>query len=557
MANRNIKRLGELLKDFNYISEEQLAEVRQKIHKTNKSFQEVLIESGYITEEELIETMQVQLDVPRANISEHEFGPDLAQYIPENIAHVYCVVPLEKDNDILKVAMVDPGDLIAIDLLRSISKLKIKPYIASRKSIKRAQGLVYTIMGQAAENVFDGLAEYQQESEPEIDELKKMVDEAPIVKLANIIITQAIQMRASDIHIEPREEQIIVRYRIDGVLRDNMIAPKYSQAALISRIKIMADLDITNRKTPQDGRVKLNFNGLEVDMRVSTLPTIYGESVVIRLLNKDDNLLNINKLGFNDYNLQTFKKIIHNPYGIILVTGPTGSGKSTTLFAVLNEIRSKEKKLITIEDPVEYRLQGISQVQVNTRAGRSFGTVLRSILRQDPDIIMVGEIRDEETAQIAVRAALTGHLVLSTLHTNDSVSSISRLIDMGVPPYLLAATLRGIIAQRLLRRLCNNCKQKFIPDADVREYLNLEKGKTIYKEKGCNKCGSIGYKGRIAVQEVLTVDSSLEKLIANNASEQQIKTRAVEQGLVTLEKDAAIKVKSGITSYKEMFNIVV
>lgn len=556
MLNRIAKRLGDLLKEFNFITEEKLNEAYQKLQKTDKSFSEFLVDSGYINEEDLITVMEIQLGVERVDMSDYDLGPQLSQYIPENIARHYGVVPLVKDGDILKVAMAEPNDIIAIDDMEMVSNLKIRPYISSRKEIKRAQGLIYTLMEHDHDDLIEGLAEYQDE-EPALDEIKKMVEDAPIVRLTNIIITQAIQMSASDIHIEPHAKEVKVRYRIDGVLRENMIAPKYSQAALISRLKIMADLDITKRKVPQDGRIKLNYNGLEVDMRVSTLPTIYGESVVIRILNKEESLLDINKLGLSEDNLSKFKNIIYNPFGIILVTGPTGSGKSTTLFAVLNELNSPEKKLITIEDPVEYQMKGVNQVQVNSKQGLTFGGALRSILRQDPDIVMVGEIRDEETAQIAVRAALTGHLVLSTLHTNDSVSTITRLLDMGIPSYLLAATLRGVVAQRLVRRLCDNCKEVYTPSIEERAILGPDGYQKVYYPGQCNRCTSTGYKGRLAVHEVLLIDSEIEKMIAENESEQDIKNKAIEKGMKTLKQDAGIKVIEGLTSFSEMARIVV
>lgn len=551
------KRLGNLLIEFNFITEVKLEEAIRKLEKTDKSFPEFLLDSAYISEEDLITVMEIQLGVDRADMSDYELGPQLAEFIPENIAKYYCVAPLEKSEDILKVVMAEPNDIIAIDDMEMVSDLKILPFISSRKEIQQAQTLIYSVVDNFDDDLIENLSEYKDEAEPALDEIKKMVDEAPIVRLTNIIITQAIQMRASDIHVEPQAKEVKVRYRIDGVLLDNMVAPKYSQAALISRLKIMADLDITKRKIPQDGRIKMNYNGLEVDMRVSTLPTLFGESVVIRLLNKDDNLLDISKLGLSTGNFESFKKMIYNPFGIILVTGPTGSGKSTTLFAVLNELNSPEKKLITIEDPVEYQLKGINQVQVNAKQGLSFGGALRSILRQDPDIVMIGEIRDEETAQIAVRAALTGHLVLSTLHTNDSVSSITRLLDMGIPPYLLAATLKGVVAQRLIRRLCNNCKEKYYSSLEESKILNISNQEQIYRAVGCNKCNSAGYKGRLAVHEVLLVDSDIEKMIAEEVSEQDIKKQALQNGLISLREDACMKVASGITSYSELIKTVV
>ena len=559
MAVKKVKKLGELLIDLNYMTEEKLEEAIEKHRKSDKSFPELLIDSGYISEEDLIYLMEIQLGVEKVNISDYDLNPSLSQYIPENIARHYLAIPLQREEDKLKVAMAEPNDLIAIDDMQMASELKIEPYIATRNEIKRAQGFVYNSIEQNTDDVFSSLSDYKNDDQEEenLDELKKMVEDAPIVRLTNIIINQALQMRASDIHIEPQVKEVKVRYRIDGVLSENMIVPKYSQAALISRIKIMADLDITKRKIPQDGRVRKNFNGIMIDMRVSTLPTVHGESVVIRLLNNDEDLLNIEKLGFTESNLSNFKDLIYSPHGIILVTGPTGSGKSTTLFAVLNELNTTEKKIITIEDPVEYQLKGINQVQVNTRTGLTFASTLRSILRQDPDIIMVGEIRDQKTAQIAVRAALTGHLVLSTLHTNDSVSSVTRLLDMGVPPYLVASTVKGVIAQRLVRRLCDKCKQEYEPGIEEKDFLEIDKSTKLYKPDGCERCSSTGYKGRLAVQEVLVVDEEVEEMILKEKGKQEIKRKAIQNGMNTLKQDAKDKVIRGITSYPEMIRVIV
>ncbi len=557
MDNKKYQNLGELLVELNYLSGEELEEVLNKQEDSNLSFAEFLVEENYISEEDLIYVMEIQLGVERANISNFGFDPRLAQYIPENIARHYTAVPLEVEDDVLKVAMAEPQDIIAIDDMEMASNLKIEPLIATRSEIKRAQGFIYSDLKNETDDVFSSLSSYKEKEEDDIEEIKKMVEEAPIVRLVNILINQAFQMRASDIHIEPLAKEVKVRYRIDGVLREHMSIPKYSQAALVSRIKIMANMDITKRDIPQDGRIRLNFIGIIVDMRISTLPTVHGESVVIRLLNKDEDLLNIEKLGFNEENLKKFKKLISNPNGIILVTGPTGSGKSTTLFAVLNKLNTVEKKIITIEDPVEYQIKGINQVQVNIRKNLTFARALRSILRQDPNIIMVGEIRDKETAQIAVRAALTGHLVLSTLHTNDSVSSITRLLDMGVPPYLVASTVRGIIAQRLVRKLCTQCRKSYQPGIEEKNYLNITDSQLLYRAEGCEYCGNMGYRGRLAVQEVLMVDEEIEEMILQEKSKQEIKKAALKKGMISLKEDAKDKVFRGLTTYQEMVKVIV
>ena len=553
------KKLGEILVDFNYITDEQLKEAINNQQNNDKRWGELLVDNGYINEDELNQVLEFQLGIPYVDLEKFNLNSGLAEYIPESLARKYQAVPLEKNRGKLKVAMTDPSDLVAVDDIERAADIKVNPVIATRKSIKRALGIIYSANEDTAE-VFASLNDYQSGDEPELDELKEMVEDAPIVKLTNLIINQAVQMRASDIHIEPQTEKVRIRYRIDGVLRHGMDAQKYSQAALTSRLKIMADLDITKRRIPQDGRVKLTVKGLEIDMRISTLPTIFGEKVVIRILSRDEGLLEINKLGFRNNNLKNFKNLIKKPHGILLVTGPTGSGKSTTLFAALNQLNKIEKNIVTIEDPVEYQLEGINQVQAQQKTGLTFANTLRSVLRQDPDIIMVGEIRDEETAQIAVRAALTGHLVLSTLHTNDSVSSITRLIDMGIPSYLVASTVIGVVAQRLVRRLCSECKMEYEAGSEEKKLLNINDGKNIFKvgNRNCEKCNSTGYSGRAAVQEVFVIDDTLEEMITDSASEAEMKKYAVnELGMITLSEDGIEKVKDGITSYQELARLII
>jgi len=557
MAREKVKKLGELLIEFKYITRDQLEKALDHQEDSDKRLGDVLLDLGYISESDLVEVLEFQLGVERADLSKYVIDPSLSQYIPENIAQRYNAVPVSKDGDTLKVAMSDPSDLLAIDDMEMTSNLRVKPMIATKSEISQVMSQVYET-GEDSSEVFESLDYYKSEDdEPEIDELKRMVEDAPIVRLTNMIINQALQKRASDIHIEPQENIVRIRYRIDGVLREHMTAPKYTQAALVSRIKIIADLDITKRRIPQDGRIAMNVRGMSIDMRVSTLPTVNGEKVVIRLLTKDDSLINIENLGFSDHNLRRFENLISQPHGIILVTGPTGSGKSTTLIAALNELNDVEKNIVTIEDPVEYQLGGINQVHAKEKVGLSFASTLRSILRQDPDIIMVGEIRDEETAEIAVRAALTGHLVMSTLHTNDSVSSVTRLVDMGIPPYLVASTVIGAMAQRLVRRLCNNCKEPYEAGIEEQEFMNLEEGTTLYKAKGCNKCSETGYKGRLAVQEILTLDDKVEKMIVKGADEIDIKEYAETQGMVDLKHDGIEKVKQGLTSYEELARVIV
>ncbi len=557
MGRERLKKLGQLLVEFNYITEEQLKDAIAKQGDSPNKLGELLIELGYMAEEDLIQVLEFQLGVPHVKLSNYFYNPQLVQYIPENIARRYNVVPIGIKQNTLLVAMSDPSNLLAMDDIEMISGMKVEPRISSRKDIKQALHQLYSGGEDDTTEIIASLDDYQGREEPELDKLKEMVEDAPIVKLANVIISQALQSGASDIHIEPQAELVRVRFRIDGVLRENMTVPKYIQAALISRIKIIADLDITKRRIPQDGRIAMSINGMKVDLRVSTLPTIFGEKVVIRLLTKDSGLIKLDQLGFIAANYSKFKGLIENTHGIIMVTGPTGSGKTTTLFAVLNHINSIEKNIITIEDPVEYQVSGINQIQADRKTGLSFASAMRSILRQDPDIVMIGEIRDEETARIAVRAALTGHLVLSTLHTNDAISSITRLLDMGIEPYLVASTVKGVVAQRLVRRLCNNCKESYQPGIGEEQFLLLDGKQQIYRAVGCNQCNQTGYRGRLAVHEVLLVDEQIKQLIVQRVSEQEINEFAATKGMKFLPEDGIIKVKEGITSYDELVRVIV
>ncbi|MDI3546761.1 MAG: type pilus assembly protein PilB [Halanaerobiales bacterium] len=557
MVKHHTKKLGELLLDYNFITEEQFKDALDKQKNSDKKLGELLVDLGYINEDDLIQVLEFQLGIPHVDLSKYIINPHLAQYIPENIARRYNVIPLERKGNILRVAMADPSDLVAIDDIEMISGLKVEPLIATHKEIKQAIGQIYSVSDSDTAEVFATLNDFQGDKEPEIDELKKMVKNVPIVRLANIIINQAVQMRASDIHIEPQADKVRIRYRIDGVLTENMNIPKHIQAALVSRLKIIADLDITERRIPQDGRIELNISGIKVDMRVSTLPTIYGEKVVIRLLNKDERLLNLEEIGFSRDNLDKFKGLIEQPHGILLVTGPTGSGKSTTLFAALNRLNSAKKNITTIEDPVEYQLDGINQVQARPKTGLTFARTLRSILRQDPDIIMVGEIRDEETAEIAVRAALTGHLVLSTLHTNDAVSSIVRLVDMGIPPYLVASSVIGVVAQRLVRKICTSCKERYKPGIEELKFLGNTNVDFLYHGNGCKKCNSTGYRGRLPLHEILVLDNQIKQMIVNQADERKIKEYAIQQGMVTLKEDGISKVIDGLTTYEELVRVII
>ncbi|CCU79395.1 Type IV fimbrial assembly, ATPase PilB [Halanaerobium saccharolyticum subsp. saccharolyticum DSM 6643] len=556
MGAKSKKKIGDLLIEFGYITQNELEAAISEQEDMDQRLGEVLEKLGYVSEEELIDVLEYQLGIPRVNLNNYLLNAHLSQYVSENLARRHNAVPYEIEDDLLKVAMEDPTDLVAIENIEVNSGMKIEVAIATHSEIINAINQVYSLIDTDTSDIFDSLDQYGMNEEPELDQLRQMVEDAPIVRLTNLIITQAIHTKASDIHIEPLRGSVRVRYRVDGVLHEELTIPKHSQAALISRLKIIADLDITKRRIPQDGRIQMNFKGMQIDMRVSTLPTIYGEKVVIRLLNRDDSLLNIEKLGFSAENKERFNRLIKKPYGILLATGPTGSGKSTTLFAALNEINSPTKNIVTIEDPVEYQLNGLNQVHANKKVGLTFANTLRSILRQDPDIVMVGEIRDEETAEIAIRAALTGHLVLSTLHTNDAVSAVTRLMDMGIPGYLVASTVIGVIAQRLVRRLCPNCKEGYQPGPEVKQFLNNNVDQ-LYRpsQEKCESCTD-GYKGRIAIHEILEIDTKLEEMITEGVNEPELKRYARENGMKGLLEDGKEKLRQGITSYNELVSVI-
>lgn len=565
MTAQNRKKLGELLVDHEYISREQLQEALDRLKNTDKKIGEILVELGYVKEEDLIEVLEFQRGIPHADLDKYFFDPSLAELIPENIARRYLAVPIEKsDQGKLKVVMADPTDLVAIDDIEMLSNLSVDPLYGAPNQIRSSIDRLYGNDDIDISNIFEDfnlegiedVSDNQNEEIYEEEEIREMVDEAPIIKLANYIISKAYQKGASDIHIEPEDSKIRVRFRIDGVLKKEMTAPKSSHRALVSRIKIIANLDITEHRVPQDGRIKMIFKDEKLDMRVSTLPTIKGEKIVIRLLAQNTNLLDLDNLGLSDYNRKKIGQLIKKPNGVLLLTGPTGSGKSTTLFAALNELNSPQINMVTIEDPVEYQIAGINQVQAKEKSGLTFAKTLRSILRQDPDIIMIGEMRDQETAEIAVRSALTGHLVFSTLHTNDAVSSITRLIDMGLAPYLVAASLNGVVAQRLVRRLCPHCKEKRKLEKTDLKFLDNPDFEEAYFAVGCEKCNNTGYDGRLAIQEIFEIDNQVKEMISDNLAKEKIAEYAKNNGMITLKQDGIEKIKAGETDVSELERII-
>ncbi len=479
-----------------------------------------------------------------------------SRFIKENL-----IIPIELKGNVLKIVMARPDDRPVRDALRVATSADLSVYTSDAKAIEdyisRFYGQESQNINRIIEDISEKGVEFLREEEEDVGHLKDLASEAPIIKLVNLLITRAVESRASDIHIEPYEDELKVRYRIDGVLHDVESAPKKLQAAIVSRIKIMAKLNIAERRLPQDGRIKLKVNEKEIDLRVSTIPVLHGESVVMRILLKEGILIDLDQLGFSRDTLTKFAQLIKKPNGIILVTGPTGSGKTTTLYAALDKINSPDKKIITVEDPIEYHLKGVNQIQVKPQIGLNFANTLRHIVRQDPDIIMIGEIRDLETAEIAIQSALTGHLVFSTLHTNDAPSAITRLIDMGVENFLLSSTIRGILAQRLVRVICPACKVIDNSEVDKEELrvLGIAADTDLYRGMGCEKCSFTGYYGRTGIFELLVVDEHIRRLILGRADSNELRDAARQQGMKTLLEDGADKVKTGITTLSEVLRV--
>jgi type IV pilus assembly protein PilB len=562
------KDIAEMLLEEGLITPRQLEKSIEQQKNSNESLERIIINLGYVTEKEVTEVIGKEMGVPFIDLDEVSIDTELARTVPEHLAQRYRVIPVGQENNKLALAMVDPLNVFAIDDIRLITGFDIEPMISTEESIIRAINNHFggkSIMEVdeevtgIANSDFEGLEQIEEQDEFDIGQIQRLVEEAPIVRVVNLIITQAINDKASDIHIEPRVKSVCVRYRIDGVLHEVMSPPKVIQAPMISRIKIMASLDIAERRIPQDGKIHLKHENKEYDLRVSTLPTVHGEKVVMRILDKSAVMIGLDKLGLMPDTRAVFEDLVFKPYGMILVTGPTGSGKSTTLYTCLNMLNTSEDNICTVEDPVEYQLPGINQVQINPKAGLTFGAALRSFLRQDPDIIMVGEIRDGETAQIAIESALTGHLVLSTLHTNDAAGAITRLIDMGIEPFLVASALVGVIAQRLVRKICPNCREAYTPpeEAVAKFGLNLADTNIVfYHGRGCDHCKGTGYKGRSGIYEMMTVNENVRPLILRNAPTIEVKDAAIENGMVTLQEDGLRKVLEGTTTIEECLRVV-
>ncbi len=554
-------RLGEMLVDAGLITREQLGEALATQQAKGERLGRVLVTMGMATSEAIAETVASQKGIEYVDARKLMIPEEVITTLPEDLIHRYQVVPLRNQGSTLVVGMVDPLDVLALDEIRRlVVGREIVPAAITLEGFTAAVDQYPALEGSMTQVIEAIRPSDMGEEEPGIEKLREITEDAPVVRLVNMMLVQAVRRGASDIHVEPQEKQLRIRYRIDGTLYEVMTAPKHVQAATVSRIKIMASMNIAERRVPQDGRIELRVDSRQIDLRVSSIPTTFGEKVVMRILDKRAALVGIEKLGLLGYDLPRFESLIAKPYGIILITGPTGSGKTTSLYAILNRLNKGDVNIITVEDPVEYQLAGVNQVQINPKAGLTFATGLRSFLRQDPDIIMVGEIRDEETARIAIHAALTGHLVLSTLHTNDAPGAVARLADMGVEPFLVSSSVIGVVAQRLVRLLCKQCREPYALEREVAERYGLAGAEggavTIYRPKGCEACGGIGYKGRIGLFEVMPLDDEIRALVVKSASADVIKRAAIAGGMRTLQQDGAAKVLAGTTSLEEMLRVV-
>ncbi len=560
-----ISKIGRMLVGVRLITEEQLEKALAFQQKEGGRLGSILVKLGYIQEQTLLQFLSKQYGVQSVDLSKIDIDPSVTKLIPTEVVQKYNVVPIRRVGAVLTIAMMDPSDVFAIDDIKFMTGYDIEVVVASESAIMATMSKLYDTSSMNLQQVLKSMdtgeesvdvVEADTEEQVDLRELKEAVEEAPVVKLVNLILSDAIKKGASDIHIEAYEKKFRVRYRIDGVLYEVMNPPLKLRAALTSRLKIMAELDIAERRLPQDGRIKLKMKDKEIDLRVSTLPCLFGEKVVMRILDKGALSLDLKKMGWEQKALDDLMKAIRSPFGMVLVTGPTGSGKSTTLYAALQQINEVGVNIMTAEDPVEYNLFGVNQVQMKEEIGLNFAAALRSFLRQDPDVVLVGEIRDYETAEIAVKAALTGHLVLSTLHTNDAPSTVTRLLNMGIEPFLVASSVILIIAQRLVRRICQDCKEeeKVSPAILVDLGIPTQEAESVvtYKGKGCTTCNNTGYKGRVALYEVMLVDDDVKALILEGASATEIKKKAVASGMKTLRMSGLTKLKDGVTTIEEI-----
>ena len=558
---RTKKRLGDILVQAGKINQSDLMSALKKQALSGRRLGEILVDEGLVSENDILSVLELQLGIKKVNLDSIDIDENAIRSVSESIARKHNILPIKIEGNDIYIAMSDPFNLMAVEDVKVVTGLNVKKVLEKKDSISKAIKNFYT--KQYAEKVAQDLVQKEKENtkkkqeEKQVSELEKATANAPVVKLVDTIIQNSIRMGASDVHVEPFENEVRVRARVDGSLQNMLSIPKESQNTLITRIKILANLNIAEKRIPQDGRILTNIDGKAVDLRVSILPTVNGEKVVIRILSKDSSLMNKESLGMRKDDMKKLEQILQNPFGIILVTGPTGSGKSTTLYAVLNELNTIDKNIITVEDPVEFMVDGINQVNVNAKAGLTFASGLRSILRQDPDTIMVGEIRDTETAQIAIRSAITGHLVLSTLHTSDAPSSVLRLEDMGVQRYLIANAIKGVIAQRLVRKICPNCGQTYEATPYEKEILNIDVNEEVIlrRGKGCAYCNNTGYVGRMGIYEIMEVTKEHRDAILENKSADILKEISIKHGMRTLGQSFRSLVLEGNTTVEEMLNI--
>ena len=552
MAEAPKGRLGERLIKAGVISEEQLELALKEQKRTGEFLGELLQHLGFVTEEAISSVLADQAGVSQIDLANYLIDAEVLNLVPEDFARKYKLIPLSLEDNRLTIAMANSFDVFALDEVQKMTHTYVDALSATESEVLNAIEQHYAIKGETS-NLLEEIIHLAESGSISEEDLAK---QSPIIRLVDQLIIQGVKDGATDIHFEPEEKTLRVRYRIDGILQSGPSIPKGLQAPTIARIKIMSDLNISENRLPQDGKIRFYIGKKRVDLRVSTFPTVFGENVVLRILDKSRLILGLNKLGFTVENLNKFKKLLINTNGIILVTGPTGSGKTTTLYSALSYINNMEKNIITLEDPVEYELPLICQSQINPKAGLTFATGLRSILRQDPDIILVGEIRDSETAEMAIRSALTGHLVFSTLHTNDSAGSIPRLLDMGMEPFLISSSLIGVMAQRLIRLICRNCKEPVEPEEEILEQLNIERdGHRFFRGKGCKECNHTGYKGRFALFEILFISPAIKKLINERAESNLIQKTACEEGMTTLFQDALHRAFQGETTLEEVLRV--
>jgi type IV pilus assembly protein PilB len=559
-VRQKTKQLGQILIEQGLISEDQLREALQVQERVPKSLGRILIDLHLIKETDLVRALAHQIGLEFVDLGDYPIDPMATALIPESVAHRYRALPIGERDGRLLVAMSDPANVYALDDIRTITGREVEPVVATSTDVTAAIRK-YSEVGSEVEALATEASALAEDS-IDLNVAEAAVEDAPVVKLVHQLLSRAVNERASDVHIEPAERDVRIRFRVDGVLHEVMRSPRNILGGLVSRLKVMADINIAERRIPQDGRVSLKVGTTSVDLRIATLPTVYGEKVVIRILNKESVLLRLDQIGFSDEAFKRFEQSFRKPYGAILVTGPTGSGKSTTLYATLNIINLPDRNIITVEDPVEYRLPGTNQIQVHNKAGMTFAAALRSILRADPDIILIGEIRDHETALIAVESALTGHLVLSTLHTNDAPAAIARLTEMGVEPYLTASAMDCVVAQRLARKLCERCREPYTPtEAELTEAgfepHQFQDIGTLYRPVGCTACSKTGFLGRTGLYEVMPVTEEIERLTVERASSEKVRQVAVEQGMTPLRIDGLQKAALGITSIEEVLRVVI